>query len=66
MVSAGVVNVAPVAPLIGLVVSPELPWYHWNVEPVMSTAATRVAVWPLTIDELEGGWVKVGTSMYAT
>ena len=28
-VNAGVVNVAPVAPVIGLVVSPEVPIYHW-------------------------------------
>ena len=42
--------------IIALVVTPELPWYHWNVGEVPEAATLRVVVAPLLI-AMEAGWV---------
>ena len=57
-VKAGVVKLAEVAPGTGLVVTPEVPRYHWKVGEVPEAATVRVVVPPLLIVTDEG-WVVI-------
>ena len=50
------VKLAEVAPETGLVVTPELPRYHWKVGEVPEAATVRVVVPPL-LTVTEAGWV---------
>lgn len=56
--SAGVVKLAEVAPETGLVVTPELPRYHWKPGEVPEAVTVRVAVPPLLM-VVETGWVVI-------
>ena len=52
------VKLAEVAPVTGLVVTPEFPRYHWKPGEVPEAATVRVAVPPLLM-VVESGWVVI-------
>ena len=57
-VRAGEVNEFPVAPEIGLVVTPEVPAYHWKVGKVPEALTVKEAVLPLLM-VTETGWATI-------
>src|SRR5216684_1964115 len=59
-------SVLVVPPLVGLLVSPLAPWYHWYVRFVPVAVTRRLFAWPLLDAEVTGCWVITGGEQIVT